>query len=140
MARSLDLIFDGQCGFCTRSVHWLRRLDKHDRIRLHPSQRAGVLEQFDLRTEQVDSAAWAVDGQLRTSGAGAVNLALDVALGSRVFFWAYHLPGIHRLQDFAYRLVAARRGLLRGVEPWCTTHPDDCGASDGQGSCENTFT
>lgn len=135
MARSLDLVFDGQCGFCTRSVNWIDRLDKHDRVRLHPFQRAGVLEQFDLRAGQVDSAAWAFDGKRRASGAAAINLAIDVALGTRVFFGVYRLPGIRWLQNLAYRRIAARRRLLRGVEPWCSLHPEDCTASDGQASC-----
>ncbi len=34
----LLVIYDGRCGFCNRSVRWLLRRDRHDRLRFIPSE------------------------------------------------------------------------------------------------------
>jgi len=131
-AAVLDIVFDGRCGFCTRAAARLRRRDRHGRLRFHPFQRAGVLERFGLSDEQARGAAWAFERGERPEpgpalrGAAAVNRALDVALGTRVFTAVYRLPGIRRLEDRGYRWVADHRGRLRGATPWCEAHPDDC--------------
>lgn len=80
----MDLIFDGQCGFCTRSVQWLRRLDRHGRIRLHPLQDDAVLARFELTEEQARGAVWVIDAEgRRLQGAEAVAAAVDAALFPR---------------------------------------------------------
>lgn len=33
----LLVVFDGECGFCNRSIRWLLRRDRHDRMRFAPS-------------------------------------------------------------------------------------------------------
>ena len=123
---TVDLIFDGQCGFCTRSVNWIQRLDRHSRVRLHPSQRLAVRDRFGLTEDDIQSAAWAFVAGQRTAGEGAINLALDAALGTRVFTVLHRLPGVRWAQERAYRWVSDHRYLLRGVVPWCSQHPDDC--------------
>ncbi|GAA3664325.1 hypothetical protein GCM10022202_27910 [Microbacterium marinilacus] len=122
----VDLIFDGQCGFCTRSVNWIKRLDRHSRVHLHPSQRRHVRDRFGLTEDESRLAAWAFIAGQRSAGAGAINLALDAALGTRVFSALHGLPGMHWAQEYAYRWVSEHRYLLRGVAPWCSQHPDDC--------------
>lgn len=134
-AAVLDLVFDGQCGFCTRSALWLMRLDRRCRIRLHPAQRAGVRERFALSEEDMRSSAWAFSQGRRLSGAGAVSLALDTALGIRLFSMLYRLPLLHALEDRAYGWVATHRYLLRGVTPWCSAHPEDCELASPSASC-----
>ena len=123
---SVDLIFDGQCGFCTRAVNWILRLDKHSRLRVHPSQRAGVRERFRLSPDDRQEAAWAITPQQRISGAGAINLSLDAALGVSLFSPLYRLPGVRWAQDRIYAWVSSHRYLLRGTVPWCTSRPEDC--------------
>lgn len=134
-APTVDLVFDGQCGFCTRSVSWISRLDRHSRVRVHPAQRAGVRENFDLSEDDTQTAAWAVTEHERLSGAGAINLALDAALGTKVFRLLYRLPGIRWSQDRIYRWVSEHRYLLRGTTPWCSTHPEDCPLAVEGASC-----
>lgn len=155
----IDLVFDGRCGVCTRAADWLRRRDRRGRIRLHPFQRPGVLERFGLAEAEAREAAWViepggVDGArgavrgasngaavgegspaTRLRGAAAINRALDVALGVRVFLPVYRVPPIRWAQDRAYRWVAEHRYRLRGTTPWCTRHPEDCGALPGPSSC-----
>lgn len=123
---TLDLVFDGQCGFCTRAAGWLARIDRRHRIQLHPFQRAGVHERFGLTPEETKAAAWAVTPTVRASGAGSINLALDTALGTRVFSAIYRVAPARWLQDRAYSWMANHRYLLPGATPWCSAHPEDC--------------
>lgn len=135
MAEIGDLIFDGQCGFCTRAVLQLQRLDRKGRIQVHPFQHDGVLAEFGLSAEQTRQAVWFFASSRRLAGAAAVNAALDAALGTRVFLPVYRIPGIRHLQEWVYRWIATHRYRLRGVTPWCVTHPQDCELAVAGASC-----
>ena len=131
----VDLVFDGQCGFCTRAAYAIKRFDRKARIRLHPAQRSGVLERFNLTETDAQTAAWAFTNDHSASGAESINLVLDVTFGTRLFTLLYTLPGIRSLQDRAYAWVADHRYLLRGTTPWCQTHPGDCDLGTGTANC-----
>ncbi|RKQ37230.1 DUF393 domain-containing protein [Kocuria tytonis] len=141
------MVFDGNCGFCTRAVGWVRVLDRHGRIELHPWQGPGVLERFGLTPEQGNTTVWAVPAEHvtpvgsgtgtgtgtgtqdgATHGARAVSAILDTALGTRCFGAFYGLPLAGRSQEAVYRWVAAHRGSFPGVTPWCEQHPGQCGS------------
>lgn len=131
----VDLVFDGQCGFCTRCVLSIQRLDRHHRVMLHPFQRAGVRQRFGLSERQVSSAVWAFGGGQRRAGAGAINMVLDAALGIRIFTAIWRVPGIRQVQNGLYGWVATHRSAMPGTSPWCVTHPGDCDPAAGAGSC-----
>jgi len=122
------LIFDGDCGFCTRSRNLLVRLDRKHRMRTVPLQRPGVPEQAGVSREELGKSVYwlAEDGSTRT-GAEAVNAALSTALGTSIPSRIYRLPGVRALQEAVYRWVAANRHRLPGTTPWCTSHPENCG-------------
>lgn len=134
-ATVVDLVFDGQCGFCTRSANWIRRLDRSGSIQIHPAQKLGIHERFQLTAADTQRAAWAISGTHRLSGAAAVNLSLDVALGLRVFSMLYRFPPVRWIQDRIYAWVASHRYLLRGTTPWCVTHPEDCELAVNGATC-----
>lgn len=135
-APGIDLVFDGDCGFCTRSALWIQGRDRDGSVHLHPLQRPGVLERFGLTHEEALSAVWAfrrgggAGAGFRSTppyrGAAAVNLALDAVFGTRIFSAVYRLPGLRWLQDLGYQWVADHRYLLRGATPWCLERPEDC--------------
>ncbi|MDK7748930.1 DUF393 domain-containing protein [Brevibacterium sp. UMB10442] len=131
----VDLVFDGQCGFCTRAAYAIKRFDRKARIRLHPAQRPGVHERFSLTETDTQQAAWAFTHDRSASGAESINLVLDVTFGTRLFTQLYKIPGIRNLQDRAYTWVAEHRYLLRGTTPWCQSHPGDCHLGTGTASC-----
>jgi predicted DCC family thiol-disulfide oxidoreductase YuxK len=119
------LVFDGDCGFCTRALGWLRLLDRRRIIDTVPSQRPGVPESLGLTREQCSaSVQWrGVDGY-RAEGAEAIAAALSVALKS-------DLPRrLHQRtagpQRAMYTWVATNRHRLPGVTPWCERYPYDC--------------
>jgi predicted DCC family thiol-disulfide oxidoreductase YuxK len=132
---TVDLVFDGRCGFCTRAVLMIRRLDRGDRVRLHAFQQVGVLERFALTEDQARSAAWAVRDGRTTQGAAAVAVALDAATGVPVWSAARRLPGVAWAQDRLYRWVADHRYRLRGAVPWCEATPGACSDDLGGASC-----
>ena len=94
-----------------------------------PFQQPGVPEAHGLTLAQCEAAAWAVTpepNRARYRGAGAIDAALAVALGTRVPLWLYQVPGIRQLQDAVYALVARIRGRLPGDAPYCEQRPDRC--------------
>jgi predicted DCC family thiol-disulfide oxidoreductase YuxK len=121
------LIFDGDCGFCTRSRNVLVRLDRRDRVSVVPFQRRGVAKLAGVSRDALAAAVyWLDDGGARYSGAQAVNAALSAALGTSLPLRLYRLPGMHQLQDAVYRWVATNRHRLPGTTPWCQAQPNDC--------------
>jgi predicted DCC family thiol-disulfide oxidoreductase YuxK len=128
LPNTLTLIFDGSCGFCTRSARLVQTLDRARRVTVAPFQKPGVPERVGLIVAECEWAAWVVapDGQ-RAAGAAAVNLALAVALGNRLLLRLYQLPLLHQLEDWLYAWVAANRHRLPGDTPYCDQHPAECG-------------
>ena len=56
----LLVVFDGECGFCNRSVRWLLRRDRRDRLRfvfVQSGQAAGVLARHGIEAPEADSGS-----------------------------------------------------------------------------------
>ena len=114
-----ELVFDGRCGFCTRVVYALKRLDQDNCLRVIAWQEPTVLERSGLTLKDVQSAAWLIVGDQRLRGAAAINAALAHTTGIKLIWWFYSLPGIHHFQDFVYTWIADHWHLLRGITPRC---------------------
>jgi predicted DCC family thiol-disulfide oxidoreductase YuxK len=118
------LVFDGECGFCTRALGWIRLLDGEARLTTVPLQGAGVPERIGTTAARCrETVHLEVDGTLHT-GADAVNLALAVAL--RRSFPQRLYAHTAALQERVYDWVSRNRGRLPGTTPWCTRHPASC--------------
>jgi predicted DCC family thiol-disulfide oxidoreductase YuxK len=129
------LIFDGSCGFCTRSARWVRAIDRLRRVTALPFQQPGVLEAHGLTVAECEAAAWAIaPGHSPQRGAAAVMLALSIALGSRIPWVIYQLPVLQRVQDAVYALVARYRHRLPGDKPYCEQFPAECGEPNPPGA------
>ena len=130
---SAEFVFDGSCGFCTRFVLWLARLDRHERLLITPWQAPGTLERTGLSRAQVSSAAWLVADGKTLRAAAAINRALSIASGWNGFEHVYGLPLVGRAQESAYGWIAAHRQRFRGVKPYCA-RPDSRCLEQGTGS------
>ena len=56
----LLIVFDGECGFCNRSVRWLLKRDREDRLRFVPFQSpktAGVLARHGIAAPEQDGGS-----------------------------------------------------------------------------------
>ena len=122
----LLLLYDGYCGFCTRTVQALLARDRHSRILALPSQTPGLRERHGLTRAQTDGAIWVVEagsGRALSSADRAVNLLL--AQLDAPWCWVpllRILPGVTALQRWLYAWVARNRGQLGrwyGVTPPC---------------------
>ena len=92
------LIYDADCGFCTKSARWIAL---GDRVAVKPWQ-ALDLAALGLTTEQVTSAAyWVEDGSAHSGGAAAISRALTARGG-----WTRPLGGLIAL--WPVKLLAAR--------------------------------
>ena len=108
------LVFDGNCGFCRRSVRVMT-----ERIRRHPVAvpwQSLDLHAHGLTEEQCSTAVQYVDKKSRThSGADAVaHLMIDAGLPWSVPGNLMRIPGIIHLFRAAYMWVANNRSRFRG--------------------------
>ena len=105
----------------------MEALDRDRRVTALPYQKPDVPASVGLSVEQCEEAAWAVapDGR-RYRGAAAANASLAVALGIRLPLSFYELPGVGRLQERLYDVIAANRHRLPGDVPYCERYPDQC--------------
>jgi predicted DCC family thiol-disulfide oxidoreductase YuxK len=121
------LIFDGECGFCTASAHWIAAR-WHDDAEIVPWQRLGAdgLSARGVAGREPRAAAWWVDATGRYRGHRAVAKALMQAGGwRRMAGRLIDTPGVSLLSAVGYRLVSRYRGHLPGVTPECSRpHPD----------------
>lgn len=105
----------------------VRALDRGHRVTMVPFQQPGAPAAHGLTIRQCESAAWAITPEgARFPAAAAVNLALAVALRTRLPLWIYAIPGIRQLEDSAYAWVARNRSRLPGDTPYCEQHPESC--------------
>jgi len=117
------LVYDADCGFCSRSAAWIERRWPEDSTataiafqRLDP----GVAEAAGVDPREFHDAAFWLDGAQPRRGAGAVAAALSEAHGAlgavgRVLA----LPLVREVAEPIYRIVARNRHRLPGSTPAC---------------------
>jgi predicted DCC family thiol-disulfide oxidoreductase YuxK len=119
------LVFDGECGFCTRCVDGLRRLDPQGKIDVQPLQAEGVPASIGATVEECREAVqWLGTDGVRRSGADAVNAVLAVLTGTALPSTLYRASS--GLQERAYRWIADHRSRFPGTTPHCQRAPEGC--------------
>lgn len=113
------LIFDGDCGFCTASVHVIERFIRPN-CQIAPWQHTDIAT-FGISEAECTEAVQFVDADARvTSGSRAVMAMLKVAPQPWPLVGAIgDLPGIAFVADKAYRWIAKNRYRLPGSTPAC---------------------
>jgi predicted DCC family thiol-disulfide oxidoreductase YuxK len=113
------VLFDGVCNFCSDSVNFIIRHDRHDRFRFAPLQ-SDIGQEMRARygiDDSVDSIVLIEDGQAFTHSTAALRIAKG--LGG-VWATAYALIIIPRpVRDYFYRLFAKYRYRLFGKKEVC---------------------
>jgi predicted DCC family thiol-disulfide oxidoreductase YuxK len=106
------VVWDDTCGFCGRTIAWLRRLDWLAVHRVEGSSRPEALAEAGLSAaDAADEITLRADGET-TGGYDAIRRMLEVTpLG---FLWAPALacPPLASVGRAVYRRVAARRHCL----------------------------
>lgn len=124
-------MFDGDCGFCTRSAEWARRrlTDDHQVVAW---QRLPDVRLIGLTLDDVTSAAYWIDseGRAHRGERGVAKTLLEIggvwAIGGRLLL----LPGISALAGVVYRLIARNRHRMPGGTAACKVEDQRAG---GQG-------
>ncbi len=109
------VIYDGNCGICTRLVRRLRRLDTRGRLEIIPSQTAGVHARFPwIPPNAYDESLQLVrklDGRT-WQGAAAVERIIDTLRAGWAVSWVFSIPFARPLAERLYRWVADHRDKL----------------------------
>lgn len=111
----VEVVFDGLCLLCLRTVRVLRVLDPGRRLAFHDAnERDRVLERFPgLRGADLDDAMWTVDAAGRAHRGYFAFRRIARALP---LLWPLvpllHLPGMSALGERVYDAVARNRSRI----------------------------
>jgi predicted DCC family thiol-disulfide oxidoreductase YuxK len=106
------VLYDADCGICTRSACWLARRDRDRRLELEPLQHAALVAPDAPPTADLLRALHvrATDGRWHRGGDGVLT-ALATLPRWRLLAGLVRRTPLTFLVEPAYRLVAANRGL-----------------------------
>jgi predicted DCC family thiol-disulfide oxidoreductase YuxK len=119
MARPPVLLFDGDCGFCTKAAGWAHRAAKPN-VTVAASNTVDLTD-LGLTAEDCAVALQFVDarGDIH-SGAAAVAALLESSKGAwPILGRTMRLPVVRKLAAGCYRLVARNRHRLPGATTSC---------------------
>ena len=108
----LDIIFDGQCGFCARSLAVCKRLARRPVFRLHDANSPeAIAARFPmLAGADMEHAMFAVTAQAEVfRGFFAFRRMMWVSPWLYVLLPLFYAPGASRLGPRIYAWVARRR-------------------------------
>jgi predicted DCC family thiol-disulfide oxidoreductase YuxK len=117
----LQVLYDGDCGLCQRSIRVLQGLDIFE-----------LLRWVDFRTTQVEADRSRLEHEMAavTRGRTFFGFSAYRAMAWRIpAFWPIlpllYLPGVRLAGDHIYRRIAARRHGICHVEPASSALRDD---------------
>lgn len=117
------LVFDGDCGFCTRCVALVPKSVRRT-TKVVPYQRADLATLGLTAAESAEAVQWVGDDGSRAHGHAAVGRLLQTgSLLWRVLGALLLIPPVSWLAAFVYRVVAANRMRLPGGTPACALPP-----------------
>lgn len=102
------LLFDGDCGFCTRTAAWVTARDRDQRLRAVPYQQAPSPPMTPALRDACAEAVHVVTAEGRTLRGGDAAIHVAGALWGR---WLAGTLAARPLRDaigLGYRVVAAR--------------------------------
>ena len=111
----IDIVYDGQCGFCARALGRLRRMARRDVFRLHDAnERGAVLARFPmLAGTDTDLAMFAVTEEgLVYRGFFAFRRMLWASPWLAPLLALFYVPGASILGPRIYAWIARRRRSL----------------------------
>jgi predicted DCC family thiol-disulfide oxidoreductase YuxK len=122
----LHIAYDGQCGFCRRSLALARRVDVWDRLRFHDANdQERVLRAFpELAGADFANAMFAVDERRRvTRGFFAFRQIMRQSPLTWLLLPLFYLPGSGVIGPRVYAWVAANRRRFGCESEMCELPP-----------------
>ena len=102
------MLFDGDCGFCTRTANWVMARDRDERLRVVPYQLAPSPPMTPDLQAACAEALHVITPHGRTLRGGDATIYTLGALGWRVPARLLWLRPLRDLVGFGYRIVAKR--------------------------------
>ena len=117
--RAAMLVFDGDCGFCSAYARWAAsRLG--DGVAIVAWQRIDDLSSVGLDNQDVQCAAWWIQGRQRWAGGDAIARSLIAMRGPwRLLGRMLRVWPISAAARLVYRWVAANRHRMPGGTSAC---------------------
>ena len=117
------LVFDGDCGFCTSAVDWLRH--NLPAFPVAAPYQWSDLDAIGLTTHEAAERVWLVTTDHQYGGQLAVSAILrhQPAAGLRFAGWLMATPPFSWLAAVGYALIARYRYSLPGGTPACRAKP-----------------
>jgi len=110
------LIFDGECGFCRRSVEIVRSWDREHRLHYVPFQDEAAVARFGVPFPALAAAMHLIlpDGRVY-AGADAAPEIVKLLPGKSWLALPFAIPGVRPIARRVYAWIARRRRcLVRG--------------------------
>ena len=112
------LVYDGDCGFCTRSVRVVERLPV--RVRVVPWQEADLAALRTTEQRARHEVLWVpLRGRVRGGAAAVAELLKHSRFPWPLAGWLMSAPVLRGVAEFAYRRIAENRYRLPGATPAC---------------------
>jgi predicted DCC family thiol-disulfide oxidoreductase YuxK len=114
------VLYDGDCGFCARSVRWILAHERDRAIRFAPLQgttAARLRQRYPRIPVAIESVVYVADGRAHLRSKAMLHAARHLCAPWR---WAHALrwlPGV--VLDVGYRLLAAVRYRIWGRADAC---------------------
>lgn len=108
----LDVIYDGQCGFCMRALRACRALDTRGVLRFHDANaRQQIYEKFpELRDADFDNAMFVVTPERKVARGFFAFRRMTWALPPMwLLLPLFYLPGSGRIGPKVYAWIARNR-------------------------------
>ena len=124
---TITVIFDGECGVCTRTIRKLGEWDRRKALTFRPCQSVPLDGVNGVTPAQCLRSVWAIaaDGTI-AEGSDAAALILTGLVNNRWPYRIARLPVVRQLLQIGYRFIADNRRRLPGAPLWCQQHPEQC--------------
>ena len=134
--KTLTVLYDGTCGFCTRQARFAQRIGGIGgaHVRLASTADPRVLERYpDISRETANRQMYVQEETTgrRYGGAAAVARLLREVPIIGLAGWLYYVPILHQIADGVYRVIARNRHRISRVLGWQALPDDSC----GEGAC-----
>lgn len=122
---NIVVIYDGECGFCNRSVLFLLKRDRNKALRFSASKSSfskSELAKHGISTETLDTLVLLERGAAYTYSDAGLRITKYLKFPWSLFYSLWVVP--KRIRDPLYKFIARNRYRLSGRSKSCSI-PDE---------------